>query len=772
MIVRIRNFTQKYRWFWILLSAELIFILAHLVLSMQVQAPVSLSGSELEALSGQAVAADGQITISDSEDYGPFAQTPLITLKKGSYIASVTYESSMEGAKVYQDNDYVTMNEQVLEAGNTYASFSLWADGDTATSFKFSYNGGVRTISRFTIVPTHAYARVSTLCRLIFLAVLDLLILFRLGVLPTGRVGCSSRILYAGLTALIIFQSMPLYTGFLFSGHDLPFHLCRIQGIADGLSSGQFPVKIYPSLLQGQGYANGVFYGDLFLYIPAVLRLFGFTLQTSYQIYVLLVNIVTVLISYRCFSHIFGNRMCGFLGSALYSLNLYRMTNLYTRAAVGEYTAMAFLPLILYALWGVFMLPVADKDYRGLWLPGVVGYSGVILSHILTCGVAAVFTILTCLVCIRRVFRKQTFLVLAKIVIYTTLCCLWFLVPFADYMLTDKLIVTVDTHSIFSTIGQSAFPLQVLSLFAPATGLGLELKEGVMNDMGFTLGGPLLISCLILPLLALEPGFRPDRRAKAAGLCFGFGALCMWMSTTAFPWYQLSRFIPFVDTFVSTMQFPWRFMSAAGLFMAVAAAAGFGMLRRRRQLFGMAMTAVCVLTLCVNGYYFHDLYESDSSYVIYEMRDVMQNAKDTPYAKLTYQLGGAEYLPAGMDLDETWNMTGLQYNAEDVTVLDYVKTGVSANFNAVNNAAADRTVILPIVGYRDYRAYTDDGELSLARAENGQLQLTLPAGFSGHVTVTFTEPVYWRAAELFSLVCTAVLGCGQLRRRSRHAHNT
>ena len=768
MISKIRDFFKAHRWFALLLLAELVFLLAHFALAMRVQAPLVFSGSELEAVSSDAIVADGSITMQDSEDYGPFARTPLLSLKKGSYVATVTYESSLEGAKIFQDNDYVTMNEQLLPAGSSYASFSLWAGGDTATSFQFSYNGGTRTVYQFTVTPTHAYARVSSLGWLLFFAALDLLLLLRLGALPVCRAGYSTRLIYAGLIGLVVFQCMPLCAGFLFSGHDLPFHLCRIQGIADGLATGQFPVKIYPTLLQGQGYANGVFYGDFFLYVPAVLRLLGFSLQSAYRIYVALVNLATVLVSYWCFQKIFGSRLSGLLGAALYSLNLYRFTNLYTRAAVGEYTAMVFLPLILYALWAVFMLPCDAPGYKRLWVPGVIGYSGLILSHILTCGIAAIFTLLACLVCLKKVFRKDTFIVLAKIVIYTTLLCLWFLVPFADYMITDKLIVTVDTHSIFSTIGQSAFPLQVLSFFAPATGLGLELKEGVKNDMGFTLGGALLLAALILPLLALEPRFKADKKTKAAGLCLGFGFLCMWMSTTAFPWYGLSRFVPFIDKFVSTMQFPWRFMSAAGLFLAVGAVAGFGLLRSKNsRVFWAAVSVIGMVAVFTSGYYMHDLYESDSSYVIYEMGDVMANAKDTPYAKLTYQLGGAEYLPAGMDLDETWNMTNLQYDADSVTVSDYSKAGVTAVFTAENHTDSEQSIIVPLVGYRDYHASANGQELPLTRAENGQLLLTLPAGFSGSVTVAFREPAYWRAAEAVSLLSLAVLCAAYV---VRHPH--
>ena len=286
--------------------------------------------------------------------------------------------------------------------------------------------------------------------------------------------------------------------------------------------------------------------------------------------------------------------------------------------------------------------------------------------------------------------------------------------------------------------------------------------------MGFTLGGALLLAGLVLPLLCLQPGFKAERKTKAAGLCLGFGVLCMWMSTTAFPWFELSRVLPPIDKFVSTMQFPWRFMSVAGLFVTVGAVAGLALLRRKNSgAFVAVVSVIGAVAVFTCGYYFHDLYESDSSYVVYEMSDLMSNAKNEPYAKLTYQIGGAEYLPAGMDLDETWLMTDLQYDADSVTVTDYVKTGVTARFTAENHTETEQSMILPLVGYRDYRASANGQALPLTRAENGQLLLTLPAGFTGSVCVSFTEPPFWRGAEAVSALSLAGLCAVGLVRRMR-----
>ena len=98
--------------------------------------------------------------------------------------------------------------------------------------------------------------------------------------------------------------------------------------------------------LYGHGYANSLFYCDTFLVIPAILRLIGFPMSVSYGGYICLVNLTTAVIAYICFCGIFRNRVTGMFGSMLYTLAPYRVYNIYNRSAVGEYTAMIFLPLL------------------------------------------------------------------------------------------------------------------------------------------------------------------------------------------------------------------------------------------------------------------------------------------------------------------------------------------------------------------------------------------------------------------------------------------
>ena len=48
-------------------------------------------------------------------------------------------------------------------------------------------------------------------------------------------------------------------------GQDLGFHLMRIEGIAEGLENGVFPVKMQGLWMEGYGYPVSVYYGDFLL---------------------------------------------------------------------------------------------------------------------------------------------------------------------------------------------------------------------------------------------------------------------------------------------------------------------------------------------------------------------------------------------------------------------------------------------------------------------------------------------------------------------------
>ena len=78
-----------------------------------------------------------------------------------------------------------------------------------------------------------------------------------------------NALLAAGLLALLFVAELPMTMNYLPKGYDLRFHYYRIYTIAEGIRDGMFPVKIQPEWFNGYGYATGIYYGDILLYIPA-----------------------------------------------------------------------------------------------------------------------------------------------------------------------------------------------------------------------------------------------------------------------------------------------------------------------------------------------------------------------------------------------------------------------------------------------------------------------------------------------------------------------
>ena len=49
---------------------------------------------------------------------------------------------------------------------------------------------------------------------------------------------------------------LPIMFPGIAGGHDFPYHILRIEGIADGLKAGDFPVRLHAVFMEGFGYPN------------------------------------------------------------------------------------------------------------------------------------------------------------------------------------------------------------------------------------------------------------------------------------------------------------------------------------------------------------------------------------------------------------------------------------------------------------------------------------------------------------------------------------
>ena len=67
------------------------------------------------------------------------------------------------------------------------------------------------------------------------------------------------------LFLMIVLFSLPTFRSGVYEGHDIIFHLGRLQEITAELKSGQFPVRYEHNAWFGYGYISSTMYPNIFL---------------------------------------------------------------------------------------------------------------------------------------------------------------------------------------------------------------------------------------------------------------------------------------------------------------------------------------------------------------------------------------------------------------------------------------------------------------------------------------------------------------------------
>lgn len=548
------------------------------------------------------------------------------------------------------------------------------------------------------------------------------------------------------LVLAFLLLSLPLFVNYLlfFQGHDLIFHLMRIEGIKDGLLSGQFPVRNYPNFYDGYGHVVPIFYPDLYLYFPAILRMLGFSVMEAYKIFILFLNALTIVISYKCFKRMFRDSWIGLMGSVLYSLSAYRLIDVYFRAAIGEAIAMTFLPA---AMLGIYLLVTeqdANASKKKAWILTAFSFSAILEAHILSLYMTIIFTGIFCLFFVKKIILEGRWKNLLKAALLAIVLCSGFIVPFLE--LSSGL--NVSRMSIGSLQAHGSYIAQVLMAFPEVSGQSYWVGWGIPGNMPVNIGLPLTLGTVLFFVFFKDNEGEEASKVRRIGYAaLGFGTAALFMTTYIFPWDHIRKISDIIEKVVAVIQFPWRFLAPATVFLTVAGCAtmyfAVGKNENRRKVYLVAMGTVCII--CTT-YFIGSLLKNAVTYRVYDGLAI------DAYSSF----GGDEYLPPETDRDLIpLTKTSLDQD-EYLEVSNYEKHGSGIVFE-VSNASSDvRSIQLPLIYYKGYTAFGEHREsLPISIDEHSYVVVEIPGKYQGCVQVKYSGMWYWRIADV-----TAVLACG------------
>lgn len=337
----------------------------------------------------------------------------------------------------------------------------------------------------------------------------------------------------------VLYVAAPLGNTRLHNGHDFSYHLLRIENIKDGLLNGQFPVRIGPLFLNHRGYASSLFYPELFLYIPALFRLAGFTIETSYKLFALLTIAGCFATTYLCVKGISKDKYTALTAAVIFSACQYHIANLYVRGAVGEAQAFVFFPLVVYGIYDLIY-----QDFRKAWVLGL-GFWGLMFSHSISLVIALCTAAGICLFHFKRVvLDRRRFGKLLITAAVTLLFSIGFWLPMIEQLLSN----TFWFGQPWTTVTDNAVGL-------------VQLFGTGYYDYTYNFDTGVLLMCL--PVL-LFPGEDKGKTGRKRIYWFlGIGLVLLYVSSRYFPW-------PILQPVLNNIQFPWRFYAIATLFLAIA----------------------------------------------------------------------------------------------------------------------------------------------------------------------------------------------------------
>lgn len=676
-------------------------------------------------------------------------QTPIfnnISLSPGMYKAHVLYQADQDNCGFCSLTDY-NVHPKALLAGydmiyahknETDITFWLLESTDTIEFDMAMSNDGTIQIQGLTIEETNGLWTMLLTILLFFTVTLNALILF-LEYDKLHPVNKAGKTAFLGVFIISMIASLPFFMDGIITGADLGYHLHRIEAIPSDLVRGVFPTRIASRWVYGQGYADPIFYCNTLLLFPALLRLLGFPLFISYQLFGVAINIATAWIAYYCFKKIFSDYRIGLFCSALYTLSVFRFYKFLIKGALGEGTAQTFFPLILLGFYETLGLSKDKKPSPNAWIHLMLGVAGIFQTHILSTEITVFISVLLCVIYIRQIFRKEIFCSLFKGVAGALILSAWFLVPFLDYYMTENVHIKYVSGRTIQSVG--LYPGELMFLFIQTPKSGIEITEGMANK--WTSGSNFLLFFGLLFFFALWFSNRLQEKnalTKFTKVCACISALLLLFTQQFFPWDALQKTGALSASLISSLQFPNRFLGWASCLMIFVMGYLFQYLLEHYKEIGYYVVLSITLFSTLSSIY-------------------MINATDLEFPRLILYteesigmgyISGGEYAIEGTDNTlQTYDIPRL---SEYSRIENYQNKDLQITAHCTNLSDDPSYIDFPLSLYKGYQAkvINTSDKLPLSYGYNNQIRVTLPEGFDGDIEIKFVSPLYWRLAEFTS----------------------
>lgn len=460
---------------------------------------------------------------------------------------------------------------------------------------------------------------------------------------------------------LIVITSTPLFQEGIVLGDDLFYHLLRIESIKDSILAGNHFALIHETVFGGYGYGSGIFYPNFYLYFPALLGIMGLSISVAYKIFLIFIAMGTCASTYFSIKYISRSKYASWLGTILFVSSQYRLINLYDRAAMGEYIAMMFFPIVVCGIFDVLYCKCCKP-----WILGV-GFAGILLAHPLSAFVFFLITLAIFCVHIKYFIKNyQIVIKLALLSFVVFLCTMFFLLPMFEMMSVMDLKVKYPWTYVSSNT------LNLPDIFRYST----EFRD-------LSIG---------IPIVLLSAGIVLFRRSKFAVLSIADKSFILgWLLCLAVVPEPIWKLLD--NTMMNAIQFPWRLFGFASIFLSISLGIYYSDIFKKgnsKKITILIITVVIAFaTITVHEIYKRETYQLD-------------------FIKDKFHVNQGEWLPVGTNI-EAMRTSPLYAIDEEGQTIPLDKKG---NTVTLELRSKDSYVDIPLLFYKGYEATLKEDNIS------------------------------------------------------------
>lgn len=515
--------------------------------------------------------------------------------------------------------------------------------------------------------------------------------------------------------------------------HDGSLHFLRLLGTKECFDLGQIIPLINPYYCSGFGYSMNLFYPPLVTYVPLLISLITKDYLIALKLFGALCICLSGITMYKFTYQVTKNRIISFFAGVFYLIAPYKLANVYKRFAIGEFTALVFIPITFLGLYNLF-----NQDGKKHYCIAI-GAIGLMLSHTVTTLYTAMFCLIYICFNIKKIKQKEIVIKCIINIVFILLISMLFWLPLLE--VTNACEYTIMDDSIMRTNGNFASD-NVISF----SQLFKDKQEE--NGTTFLLGFPTIIA-IILTIFAYK---KVELKYKDFYLIsIIFSMISLIMASRFFPWQIMPGLI-------CKLQYPWRMLGYFNFFMSFVCGINIYIIAKQISkkdsirvvaIFVFVIISITCSNVIMIRFYAKDK-EADSKYIEY----ILENKK------ISHKSINRDYMPVNaLFLQNTY----MQDREERTYVLngnvEIIKEEKKefSDIIEIKNATKNTEIEFPYLFYIGYEAELESDnkttKLELKESENGFLSCTLPDDINdGTIKVKYVSTKLTYASYTISLV--------------------